>query len=122
MWVKEYRTHSIHRSFVLYPIAGVAVARSVPGAHMLRERQTDRNDCNLQWYHSVLVETSPHYVWERDIAYLCEGNPYTAADTGITVSTRHFIDSCAQRGTHTLTESHMAQEQDLVLIARLGRE
>lgn len=40
-------------------------ARSVPGAHMLRGSQADRNDCGLLWYHSVPVETSPHYVWEQ---------------------------------------------------------
>lgn len=70
--------------FVHYPIARRWSARSVPGAHMLRWGQADRNDCGLQRYHSVPVETGPHYVWEWAITYLHWGKPsHSSRPSGI---------------------------------------
>lgn len=75
---------------------------------MLWGRQADRNDCGLQWYHSVPVETSPHYVWEWDITYLCWGNPYKAAYPWACKAATY-----TKRGTHD-------PGADLILIANLG--
>lgn len=48
---------SIHRSFASHPAAGAALCL-VPGAHSTwGEKQADRNECGLQRYHSVPVQT-----------------------------------------------------------------
>lgn len=67
----------IHSQVICFSSSGVW---SVPGAHSPWGKPADRNECGLQQqYHSVPVETSPHYVWKWDIMYVYAENPYPAA-------------------------------------------